>query len=201
MTLAWKDTNVVRMVSTFHENKMSTVQVWSKKEKQRVEKPKPVSVIEYNLKMNGVDRLDQNLSYYSFVRKSYKWSNKMVLYLFQICLYNSFVLYKARGGGPHNSMLKFQEAVIRSWTTPRRNARVLRPLLPDDQPHPIVRVPPTENKPRPSRPCFRCYANGRKRKESRFMCGVCGVTLCRRPCFVVYHVDQGLPFSVHGGQL
>ena len=55
-TLAWKDTNVVRMVTTFHQDVMGEVQVWSRKLKKRVPKPKPVCVLDYNKHMNGVDR-------------------------------------------------------------------------------------------------------------------------------------------------
>ena len=199
MTLAWKDTNVVRMVTTFHDSNMGSVTVWSKKQKARVEKTKPVCVMDYNLKMNGVDRLDQNLSYYAFVRKCYKWSNKMVLYLLQISLYNSFVLYKAMDRGPHRTMMDFLGAVIRSWTCPTRHARAIHPAggLVDNPPHPLVRVPPTDGKERPSRPCFLCYRDERKRRESRFMCAVCGVTLCRRSCFALYHAGLNIPIVVN----
>ena len=36
--------------------------------KGKVVKEKPVCVIDYNHNMNGVDRLDQMISYYPFIR-------------------------------------------------------------------------------------------------------------------------------------
>jgi len=40
--------------------------------------------------MTGVGRADQYLSYYSFLRKSVKWSKKVVLYLLNCALFNAF---------------------------------------------------------------------------------------------------------------
>jgi hypothetical protein len=44
--------------------------------------------------MKGVDYADQYLSYYSIVRKTVKWSKKVVLFLLNCVLFNSFLIYK-----------------------------------------------------------------------------------------------------------
>lgn len=75
LTLAWKDTKVVRMVTTLHPDQMVDVQRW-KKRQGRITIAKPQCIVAYNGSMNGVDRLDQRISYYPFIRKSYKWTNK-----------------------------------------------------------------------------------------------------------------------------
>ena len=44
--------------------------------------------------MKGIDRADQYLSYYSILRKSVKWSKKVVLYLLNCALFNAFCVYR-----------------------------------------------------------------------------------------------------------
>ncbi len=74
--------------------------------------------MEYNNAMNGVDKLDQNIRYYPFVRKSQKWTKKFVTYLFQISLFNAFVIYKAKNQqGNCKTLLSFIHSVIKSWTS------------------------------------------------------------------------------------
>ena len=50
--------------------------------------------MDYNKNMKGVDHFDQMLKYYSFARKSTKWTKKMTMYLLQMAIHNSFTLYK-----------------------------------------------------------------------------------------------------------
>lgn len=91
---AWKDKREVKMVSSIHNAKMD----WttnSRKEKTK----KPISVIDYNKYMKGVDRADQYLSYYSLLRKTIKWPKKVVLWLINSALFNAFCLYKAQNPG------------------------------------------------------------------------------------------------------
>ncbi|KAG0428478.1 hypothetical protein HPB47_024544 [Ixodes persulcatus] len=48
--------------------------------------------------MGGVDKSDQNLSYYPAVRDGQKVYYKIFRHLFDMCVYDSFVLYKKQGG-------------------------------------------------------------------------------------------------------
>ena len=128
MVLAWNDNKIVRMVSTLHHTTMGSVRVWRKAAGGRVTLEKPQYVLDYNNKMNGVDKLDQNLSYYPFTRKSYKWTNKFMMYMFSIALFNSYILYRARHPeGAVRGMLGFTEAVVEAWTN-----KPSRGLLPPD---------------------------------------------------------------------
>jgi len=49
----------------------------------------PYAVVQYNKFMQGIDRADQCLSYYSVLRKTVKWSKKVVLYLLNCALFNA----------------------------------------------------------------------------------------------------------------
>jgi hypothetical protein len=51
------------------------------------------TIVQYNKFMKGIDRADQYLSY-SILRKSVKWSKKVVLYLLNCALFNAFCVYR-----------------------------------------------------------------------------------------------------------
>jgi len=51
---------------------------------------KPYTVGQYNKFIKGIDRANQYLSYYSVLRKTVKWSKKVVLYLLNFVLCNTF---------------------------------------------------------------------------------------------------------------
>src|SRR5207237_650563 len=54
---------------------------------------KPSSVLIYNKKMNGVDYVDQQLAPYESLRKTVKWYKKLAFHIFDLCIYNSHILY------------------------------------------------------------------------------------------------------------
>ena len=58
--------------------------------KTNVEIKKPYAVVQYGKFMKGIDRADQYLRYYSFLRKTVKWSKKVVLYLLNCALFNVY---------------------------------------------------------------------------------------------------------------
>jgi hypothetical protein len=55
---------------------------------------KPYAIVQYNKFMKGLDTADQYLSYFSILRKSVKWSKKVVLYLIKCALFNAFCVYR-----------------------------------------------------------------------------------------------------------
>ena len=69
--------------------------------------------------MNGVVKLDQKIAYYPFIRRSLNWSKKFVAYLFQLCMFNAYVLYRARNPGECKTLLEFIRRVVKSWTVKR----------------------------------------------------------------------------------
>jgi len=44
--------------------------------------------------MKSIDRADQYLSYYSVLRKTVKWSKKVVRYLLNCAFFNAFFVYR-----------------------------------------------------------------------------------------------------------
>lgn len=107
MVVAWRDKQLVKMVTTCHQDRMERVDVWQRGNKENVSLLKLECVVAYNSSINGVDKLDQNIAYYPFIRKSLNWSKKFVAYLFQICMFNAYVLYRARNPEECKTPLEF----------------------------------------------------------------------------------------------
>jgi len=59
MVQVWKDTRLVRMISTIHDAKI--VNTGRKDRKTNVEMKKPYAVVQYNKFMKGIERADQCL--------------------------------------------------------------------------------------------------------------------------------------------
>ena len=119
MVVAWQDKRLVRMVTTCHQDSMQWVEVWRRGNRDKVAQLKPECVVAYNASMNGVDKLEQNIAYYPFIRRSLNWSKKFVAYLFQLCMFNAYVLYRARNPGECKTLLEFIRRVVKSWTVKR----------------------------------------------------------------------------------
>jgi hypothetical protein len=77
------------MISTIHD--ATVVSTGKKDRKTNVEVTKSYAVVQYNKFIKGVDRADQYLSYYSVLRKTVKWSEKVVLHLLNCALFNEFL--------------------------------------------------------------------------------------------------------------
>ncbi|KAM3850406.1 piggyBac transposable element-derived protein 4-like [Diretmus argenteus] len=209
MVLAWRDKRIVRMISTFHQDEMTTVEVRQKGHGERVPQRKPACVVEYNQHMSGVDRLDQKIAYYPFVRKTAKWSSKFVAYLLQIAMSNAFILYRKRNPSTSCKTLKnFTLSVVKSWTEacpppappcpppppaadgqtpvhPRKRSLSAR-LDVDFAGHVPLQVEAGTKKTK-YRKCAHCKGRG-LRKETQYVCPRCDhIPLCLYPCYFQYH--------------
>ncbi|XP_063060042.1 piggyBac transposable element-derived protein 4-like isoform X2 [Engraulis encrasicolus] len=123
MVVAWHDINqLVRMVTTCHQDEMKRPAVRQKKGRKRdkVGRLKPECVIAFNTHMNSVSKLDHDVAYFPVVRRSLSWCKKFVAYLNQLCLFNAHVLYQARHPGKCKTLLEFTQRVVKSWTSRRR---------------------------------------------------------------------------------
>ena len=62
-------------------------------------------------RMHGVDTADQYLAYYTFIRKTVKWLNKVFFYLLQCCLFNSYVTFSKNNPNSRKSFLDFKSGI------------------------------------------------------------------------------------------
>ena len=86
----WKDKRYVFLLSSIKENKEKVIS------RQTGEITKPEVIIDYNSYMNGVDKCDQHLSYYTIGRKSIKWWKKVFNRMFELCIINAMCIYFAK---------------------------------------------------------------------------------------------------------
>jgi len=80
------------MKSTIRDT--TTVNKGRKDRKTNREIKKPYAVVQYNKFIKDVDRADPYLSYYSVLKKTVKWSKKVVLYLLNCVLFSAFFVYR-----------------------------------------------------------------------------------------------------------
>jgi len=66
-------------------------------------------------------RADQYLSFYSLVRKTVKWSKKVVLYLVNCALFNTFFVYRTLNTNKNVKYKNFLHELGRSWISEVRN--------------------------------------------------------------------------------
>ena len=186
------------MISTIHNDSMERVHVRQRGHRDQAHVMKPSCIVEYNKFMNGVDRIDQQIQYYPFVRKTIKWHKKFSMYLFQLCFHNAFILFRIQNADSKCSTLfNFISSVCRAWTKPQQHPAPTgppsssfsqRPGSGSGGSHKVVKIPATKKKPYPTRKCVVCIQGG-QRKETRYMCGSCGAAL-HRECFNAYHSGE-----------
>jgi len=111
--LKWKDKKEVTMISTYHgeETRMKLT-------KCRQEKPKPVSVLDYNENMGGVDLKNQLLQPYLLERKKMsKWYIKLFRRLLNITVLNCMVICRAKSGQIKMDHFKFRVELVQALLT------------------------------------------------------------------------------------
>lgn len=93
MFLAWKDKRIMSLLSTWNDAGM----IDSKRILQggkEVNIRKPNVVVSYTNSMSSIDRTNQYTSTYCFLRKSLKWWRKMFFWGMEVCVINSYIIYK-----------------------------------------------------------------------------------------------------------
>ena len=94
LCLRWREKKDITMLTTIRE----AVMVEMGKQDILGEKiEKPEAVYYYCGRMGEVDLSDQLLHYFSFLRKSTKWSRKLLIHMFNLVILNAYILNKHYG--------------------------------------------------------------------------------------------------------
>jgi hypothetical protein len=144
------------------------------------------------------------------VHKSFKWYKKVFFHLLDITLLNSHALYNVKTG-KNITLADFQLALIREifrkFHTPRPTSKSGHSVS-GDQPHRLterhfpIPIPPTPSKAKPARKCHVCANTTKrppKRKDTKFMCAECDVSLCLHPFCDISHTCQILNYCGNVG--
>lgn len=212
LCLKWCDKRNVLMLSSIHDANMVDTGKVDRETGHIIEKPE--CIYEYIKKMGGVDLGDQMMTYYSFLRKSVKWSRKLIIHMFNMLIMNAFILNSKFGKNKLNhedyrdEILRYllQEG-MKQYNIPLPPV-ISKRITPRDAPHHSKtrlterhfssNIPCAEGRIRkkPSRPCFACNKlpeiTGVRftKKSTSYWCESCKKPLCVTPCFAYYHTEQ-----------
>ena len=116
--VTWQDKRTVHAISSIHGSHM--VEIPQRRgEAEPVRKPQLIA--EYNVNMNGVDKCDQYLNYYSIGRKAKKWWKKVFFRLLELSIINAMVLFFAvrpEFSKKKEKHKKFREALVHELLQP-----------------------------------------------------------------------------------
>lgn len=200
LVVSWKDKRVVHMLSTHGKGSKSHVTDVPNKWPNLPPVPKPDIIIDYTKHMGAVDRSDHFISSYEFMRRTKKWYRKMFFWLLEVCLVNSYLLYKEVQIANHSkplSHLEFRKSLVgdlvanymKAPQTTRRRGRPSQGQGPVEErlngkPHFLSK------REKGSARCVVCLKRG-LRKETIYHCKTCGAKPALHPdlCFELYHTQ------------
>ncbi len=110
----WQDNGVVTVASSeYGVSPVVKAERYIASQKKRVKVSMPNVIHQYNQKLGGVDRLDQNIAQYRPSIRGKKWYFPIISYLITVCVNNAWIF--AREGGCKDDLLSFTRAVATEW--------------------------------------------------------------------------------------
>ena len=203
----WREKKDVLMLSTIHE---AILVETGKRDRDGNKIEKPEAVYYYCSRMGGVDLSDQLLNYFSFLRKSTKWSRKLLIHMINLVILNAYILNK-HYGSKNMSHDEYRDYLVKyllseglkCYKIPLppvlskrigRNHNLEHNMQRLNERHFITNIPAGEGRKRkrPTRCCFVCskvQGTNSKTKRTSFWCEDCRKALCISPCFKIYHTE------------
>ena len=106
----WQDTRPVTFMFSYHNPAHTTSVARKRVDGSTINVECPVSIINYNKYMGGVDRGDQLRQYYHVHVKSRKSYKYIFWYLFEVCVLNSFILsHYSSCNIPNSTYISFRD--------------------------------------------------------------------------------------------
>lgn len=179
----WKDKREVLTISTKH--KASFGEVESKRGNVKV---KPLTIIDYNKNMSGVDRCDQMVSYYSTPRKSVRWYLKIFFHLLDVSIWNGCWLYN-KVSPKKKSFIEFRDDIALALVNIDKESKA-----PSKQ-NSMLQSQHFPKKLEKRRRCRVC-TQAKKRSATWYSCEICKdksgqpIGLCIDDCFKNYHINN-----------
>ena len=116
----WRDRRDVTMLSMIHNTSVTIVMKRPKGQKEKRPLPCPSCIADYNLNMNRVDLMDQQLSYYSLTRqRTINWWKKVFWRLVDVAIVKSWIIFGANNPrSPIDTQMKFRIELCRQLVQP-----------------------------------------------------------------------------------
>ena len=102
------------MISTKPSHSATLVETGiTNKSNERIMKPQVI--VDYNKGKRGIDLSDQLSSYYTCLRRSKKWYQKVAFeMIFGISIVNAYLIYRENYDTSRTTMLQFRESLVQS---------------------------------------------------------------------------------------
>ena len=132
--------------------------------------------------------IDALIGDYTCVRKTFKWTVKVVMHFNEEAAHNAFILFGKVYPGKIRFMNFKMEVIDKAITRARLNSDSSLSENSKIGRHFLEVIPPTEKKANSQKRSVECTKKG-KRKESRCQCKNCvnHPGLCPAPCFELYN--------------
>ena len=150
--------------------------------------------------MLGVDKMDQLVSYYSFLHKSVKWWKKVFFFwIVEVVVVNSYIIYKEQtstNGKRPITHLAYRRRLIETHSDAQHS--IPRACTGPRTSQTLERLQPLRHfmkKGKKHRDCAVCSSRqGSVRHLSLYKCSTCSdnPALCPSDCFKVYHTKRNI---------
>ena len=194
------------MPSTIHE---AILVETGKLDRDGSKTKKPEAVYYHCSGMGGFDLSDQLLNYFSFLRKSTKWSQKLLIHLINLVILNTSILNRQYGSWRmtqdeyrgylveyllHEGLKCYKISLPPVMSKKLvRNHTLEHEMKKLNEHHFITNIPAGEGRKQkqPTRCCVVCskLEGNFEPKRISYWCEDCGKALCISPCFKIYHTE------------
>jgi hypothetical protein len=171
--LLYKDKRDIRLITTAYGNRKNDGR-------------RPITIAEYNQWARGVDRANQNSSYYHIEHRSVKWWKSIFIAMIETTISNAYQLYRIRHPTEKADQLRFRKRLVDDILT----ASDYQPL--DKAPSRIV-LGMHSIEQGPKRNCVICSKRN-QRKQTKYYCIDCKKTV-HPECFYKLHTIPELPYK------
>lgn len=160
-------------------------------DKRKGKHKKPLALHRYNEFINGNYKKDQMLSYYTCLRKTFKWYIKLWIHIVETLLLNSFFLHlKYSPSTKKSNFSDFRLNIIDALLFENNEKNIPSTLSQLEHLHEhLPEILPRDDNNRVKRKrCRQCFAKG-VRKSTNYFCSGCkdNPGLCLGECFKEYH--------------
>ena len=194
----WQDTKPVVVLSTNCDPTVHTEVKRKQKDGSQTTVQCPLSAQVYNKYMGGVDRADQYRGCYTVWAKSRKCYRYVFWFLFEICVFNTYVLhrYSPSASKPLTEYKDFRvllaNELIGSYCSRKSIGRPPKTTLPA-RALTVAHFPVKTTRGR----CHYCQLIHQRQAHTVWYCQQCEHRLCHTghsdsDCFLQYHIEKGL---------
>jgi hypothetical protein len=184
VAIVWIDSRPVWLLSTALDpvDPASVAPRWVRRE--RLDFPTSPILLQYQQNMRGIDVVDQCRGYYTAALQSHKWCHRILTFILDSSLFNSYILYTADGeslGLPRHTRQLWHFNLARSLVAP-----FVSPNIPRGRFRTLARrgFHHRERHGTLRRRCIVC-----KSRTRQFCSGCGGRFMCPAPCYLKVHTQ------------